>query len=124
MFYLEWDEFVFVFVIANISLNNHICFHICPYLANQNIFVWDTNIFIFVFAKKFQHEYICIHIRKKKVNANIFVFVIGPENRICHTLISNGLILPGGGEGVGGGGEGRLGKKTFFVNSETFRILI
>ena len=87
--------FVFVFLFANISPNNCICIHICPFLVNPNYICiclkngiqissylpkkFNPNIFVFVLAKNCQPKYIKI--------------LFGPESCICHTLLVTHFIL-------------------------------
>ena len=67
-FVLKFIGIIFLFLFANISLNNHIRFHIHPFLVNLNIFVFiclKTGIQIY------SYQYL-----PKNFNPNIVIFVL------------------------------------------------
>ena len=80
--------FLFVLVFPNISLNNHIRIHICPFLVDPNIFIYKIGskyIRIFIRLQLSTPIYLYSYL-PKNINLNIFIFVFRPENCICHTL--------------------------------------
>ena len=86
------NVFMFVFVFANIRLNNHILFilaelryaKIYSYLYWSNIYKIQ-NKFVF-YNKKINPNIYGFFLFAKKVNTSTFVFVFGPEN-FSHTEI-------------------------------------